>query len=141
VIQRRMRYKSECIRRQLTGLPPPRTIKSMSAESRNAAVQALVFGSINVDLRAYIDGRLSEGSHAGETDELGAMPGGKGLNQAVALAQLNVTTHLVGSVGSDMLNGVVLDYLETVADGTALLIDGVSKQKNVSTGTGFILDT
>lgn len=65
-----------------------------------AGVRALVVGSVNVDLHV----RVRELAARGETvTALGAsrLPGGKGGNQAVALARLGAQARLHGAVGDD----------------------------------------
>jgi ribokinase len=60
----------------------------------------IVFGSINIDLVATVP-RLPI---AGETllgHKFLQIPGGKGANQAVALARLGIHTRMVGRVGTD----------------------------------------
>lgn len=93
----------------------------------------IVFGSINLDLVATVP-RLPD---AGET-LLGhtflQVPGGKGANQAVALAKLGITTQMVGRVGGKsfatqllenlQMCGVQTDYVlvdETVSSGVAMI--------------------
>jgi len=93
----------------------------------------IVFGSINMDLVATVP-RLPV---AGETllgRDFFQMPGGKGANQAVALAQLGIPTQMVGRVGADSFgielvknlkaSGVQTDHVfvdETVGSGVAII--------------------
>lgn len=93
----------------------------------------IVFGSINLDLVATVP-RLP---HKGETllgNDFLQVPGGKGANQAVALAKLGVPTQMVGRVGSRsfatqllenlQIFGVQTDYVyvdETVNSGVAMI--------------------
>ncbi len=63
-------------------------------------MSVLVFGSINMDLVA----RASRLPVPGETllgRDFFTAPGGKGANQAVAIARLGVSTQMVGRVGRD----------------------------------------
>ncbi|MCU0523216.1 MAG: ribokinase [Elainella sp. Prado103] len=74
-------------------------------------MSVIVFGSINMDLvartpRIPVPGETLIG-HSFET-----VPGGKGANQAVAVARLEIPTALIGRVGGDafgetLLNGLV----------------------------------
>lgn len=63
-------------------------------------MRVIVFGSINMDLVARTPRLPSPGEtligHRFET-----VPGGKGANQAVAVARLGISTEMVGRVGSD----------------------------------------
>ncbi|MEU2615085.1 ribokinase [Micromonospora sp. NPDC007271] len=87
----------------------------------------VVVGSVNADLRIEVDmlPRPGETIHGGSPSWLS---GGKGANQAVALARLGRAVTLVGAVGSDQVStdlarqlaaeGVNIDRLATV-DGPA----------------------
>ena len=100
--------------------------------NKHRVAVALVLGSLNLDMGLRVRGSLAPGNLVGESETtmLEHRPGGKGLNQAVAVVQLSVTTHLVGVVGGSPLSSVVLNYLERVADTTALHLDGVRREKN-----------
>ena len=74
-------------------------------------VRALVVGSVNVDLHV----RVSEHPGRGETvigSELSRLPGGKGGNQAVALARLGAQVRLHAAVGEDADGQWSIDQLE-----------------------------
>ncbi|MDB9316380.1 ribokinase [Nodularia spumigena] len=93
----------------------------------------IVFGSINIDLVAT----TSRLPIAGETilgEDFFKIPGGKGANQAVALARLEIPTHMVGRVGAQsfgeelvhnlQLSGVQTENIfidETVNSGVAII--------------------
>ncbi len=75
-------------------------------------MSVIVFGSINMDLVA----RASRLPVPGETllgREFFTAPGGKGANQAVAIARLGVPTQMVGRVGGDSFGGELLNSLQT----------------------------
>ena len=82
------------------------------------SVPALVFGSLNMDLKATHRGTSTsdvlESNSNSFLGDFSALPGGKGLNQAVACARLGVTTHLIGCVGNDGLATTIKDFLHTV---------------------------
>jgi len=63
-------------------------------------MSAIVFGSINMDLVA-IASRLPIAKETLLGDDFLQIPGGKGANQAVALARLGISTYIVGRVGAD----------------------------------------
>ncbi|NEN99563.1 MAG: ribokinase, partial [Moorea sp. SIO3I7] len=60
----------------------------------------IVFGSINMDLVAKTP-RLPVPGETLQGHEFFTAPGGKGANQAVAVARLGIPTNMVGRVGSD----------------------------------------
>lgn len=72
----------------------------------------IVFGSINMDLVA----RTPRLPVPGETllgREFFTAPGGKGANQAVAIARLGFTTQMVGRVGGDSFGTELINSLQT----------------------------
>lgn len=72
----------------------------------------IVFGSINMDLVA----RTSRLPVPGETllgQSFFTAPGGKGANQAVAIARLGIPTQIVGRVGEDSFGRELLHSLQT----------------------------
>ena len=61
----------------------------------------IVFGSINMDLVVYSDKQPAKGETIlGNSFE--TFQGGKGANQAVALARLGAKVSFVGTVGKDL---------------------------------------
>jgi ribokinase len=60
-----------------------------------------VIGSINMDLVSQID-RFPDPGETRTGKEFGTFPGGKGANQAVALARLGASVSMVGKVGDDV---------------------------------------
>jgi ribokinase len=97
----------------------------------------LVVGSLNMDQVV----RVSRIPALGET-LLGAgsvqlIPGGKGANQAVAMARLGATVAMAGRIGSDPFGGRLLQSLQTDHIDTSLLI--VDPQE--ASGTAFIFLT
>ncbi|PSB23451.1 ribokinase [Stenomitos frigidus] len=83
----------------------------------------IIFGSINMDLVA----RTPTLPVPGETllgYSFATVPGGKGANQAVAVARLNIPTVMVGRVGSDGFGQELLSSLQTASvDTTDVLVD------------------
>ena len=75
-------------------------------------MSVVVFGSINIDL-------VVEVSHLpvkGETvigNRFFISTGGKGANQAVALAKLGIPVHLIGQIGDDSFGQTLLQNLQT----------------------------
>jgi ribokinase len=96
-------------------------------------MSAVVFGSLNMDLVSQVP-RLPA---TGETilgSSFVTTPGGKGANQAVALAKLGVPTVMIGRVGNDDFGRSLL------ADLTALNIntDGVFVDPTTHSGVAVI---
>jgi len=93
----------------------------------------LVLGSINIDFVSFV----SRYPQPGETlisNDFGIFQGGKGANQAIALAKLEVPTLMLGRVGKDILSDFALSSLrESGADTT-----GISKSPKNSTGSASI---
>ncbi|HLO88901.1 MAG TPA: ribokinase [Nostocaceae cyanobacterium] len=104
----------------------------------------VVFGSINIDLVATTP-RLPV---AGETllgKDFFKAPGGKGANQAVALARLGVPTYMVGRVGANSFGQELIHALkaanvktehvfvdETISSGVAIItVDDVGENQIV----------
>lgn len=93
----------------------------------------IVFGSINIDLVATVP-RLP---NPGETllgHNFLQVPGGKGANQAVALARLGVPTQMVGRVGADSFGSELLYNLQN----SGVETNNVSIDENVSSGVAAI---
>lgn len=84
---------------------------------------AIVFGSINLDLVARTR-RLPVPGETLQGHEFFTAPGGKGANQAVALARLGVTTQMVGRVGEDDFGSELLSALKAAGVQTeCILVD------------------
>lgn len=83
----------------------------------------IIFGSMNMDLVA----RTPKLPVPGETllgYSFATIPGGKGANQAVAVARLKVPTVMVGRVGGDGFGQTLLTELQTAnVDASAVLVD------------------
>jgi ribokinase len=94
----------------------------------------IVFGSINIDLVATAS-RLPV---AGETllgRDFFKAPGGKGANQAVAVARLGIPTQMVGRVGAHSFGAELVSSLQSAGVKT----ENVSIESMVSSGVAVIL--
>lgn len=93
----------------------------------------IVFGSINMDLVT----KVPHLPHRGETlqgTDFFTTPGGKGANQAVAVAKLGISTRFVGRVGGDNFGEELIQSLQNAKVKTKrLLID-----KSVNSGIAVI---
>ncbi len=63
-------------------------------------MKILVFGSLNIDHDYYVDHLMAPGETIA-ADKLVLAPGGKGLNQAIALAKSGLPVSLAGCLGPD----------------------------------------
>ncbi len=92
-----------------------------------------VFGSINMDLVARTP-RLPAPAETITGHDFFTAPGGKGANQAVAVARLGVPTRLFGRVGEDSFGQTLLAHLNEVGIETgAIFVDA-----GVSSGVAII---
>ncbi len=93
----------------------------------------VVFGSINMDLVA----KTPHLPAPGETligHRFSTVPGGKGANQAVAIARLNLPTVMIGRVGNDRFGQELLQSLQSAKVETKdILIDD-----SISSGVALI---
>lgn len=92
-----------------------------------------VVGSINMDTTVTV-GRIP---NKGETligDSISYIPGGKGANQAVAMAKLGAQVDMFGCVGDDNSGRVLVDNLQQMGVG----VDHIKTIPGISTGTAFI---
>ena len=95
--------------------------------------KVLVLGSINIDFVSFV----SRYPHPGETlvsNDFGIFQGGKGANQAIALAKLDIPTLMLGKVGKDILSNLALSSLKESGVDTT----GISKSQKSSTGSASI---
>jgi len=91
-----------------------------------------VLGSINMDVVVRVD-RFPQVGEAitGLTCEL--MPGGKGANQAIAVANMGVPTDLIGSLGNDEFGKILRGHLIDAG----VNIDAIAQTKS-SSGTAIV---
>ncbi|MDA0565454.1 ribokinase [Streptomonospora sp. S1-112] len=110
----------------------------MSSPSTSPArpPRIVVFGSVNMDLVAYVDTAPASGETVTGT-RFAQVPGGKGANQAVAAARAGADVAFIGAVGDDSFGtqlrgnlvecGIEVSALRTVggASGVAhIVVDG-----------------
>ena len=95
--------------------------------------KVLVLGSINIDFVSFV----SRYPRPGETlvsNDFGIFQGGKGANQAIALAKLDVPTLILGKVGKDILSDFALSSLQESGVDTT----GISNSQKNSSGSASI---
>ena len=92
-----------------------------------------VVGSINMDLVAQVD-RFPEPGETRTGKEFGTFPGGKGANQAVALARLGAEITMAGKIGDDVFGSSYRETFEVEG------VDGsiVAVEEDLSTGVAMI---
>jgi ribokinase len=93
----------------------------------------VVFGSINVDVVTYGD-RVPGPGETLHGDSYAISLGGKGANQAVALARLGAKTHLAGRVGGDAFGAMARESLASFG----VDLTHVEADKSSSTGIAVI---
>jgi len=95
-------------------------------------MKAVVIGSMNMDFTMDVNHLPSKGETVPAV-RLRTSPGGKGLNQAVALARLGAEVLMVGAVGNDASGEVLLGNLPKDR-----IPDSAIKKVDDSTGNAFI---
>ena len=81
----------------------------------------IVFGSINMDLVVYSDKQPTKGETIlGNSFE--TFQGGKGANQAVAVAKLGLPVSLIGKVGNDVFGDELLENLNRETVDTSMVV-------------------
>jgi len=94
----------------------------------------VVLGSLNMDLVVTVP-RLPQAGQTVMGERLGAYPGGKGANQAVAAARLGGHVAMIGRVGRDSFGESLADNLR--ANGVEA--SGVGRDPDQPTGTAVIV--
>jgi len=92
-----------------------------------------VVGSLNMDMVTRVD-RFPEPGETVRGRSFTIFPGGKGANQAVALAKLGAHVEMIGALGDDVLGQRYRQVLAGAQIGTR----GVAEIRGVSTGTASI---
>jgi len=92
----------------------------------------VVVGSINMDLVVAVESIPVPGQTVRATS-FQTIPGGKGANQAVAVARLGWPVYLIGKVGSDSFGSLLRDHLHRAGVNTDFV-----KTINAASGTATI---
>ncbi|TFB08422.1 ribokinase [Candidatus Atribacteria bacterium MT.SAG.1] len=95
--------------------------------------KVLVLGSINIDFVSFVS-RYPQPGETLVSNDFGIFQGGKGANQAIALAKLDVSTLMLGKVGKDILSNFALSSLQE----SRVDITGIAKSQKNSTGSASI---
>jgi ribokinase len=91
----------------------------------------VVFGSVNMDLVTRVP-RLPVPGETLTGYQFDTIPGGKGANQAVAVARLGVPTQMVGRVGGDRFGQDLITSLEAAGVGCDRLLRDPSTTSGVA---------
>ncbi len=103
----------------------------MANSTRQAAIAT--FGSVNVDVCGFC-ARLPKPGETAPGQRYTIALGGKGANQAAAVARLGGQSQMIGRAGNDMFGAMVRDRLDALAVGRKHLIFS----DNASTGVALI---
>jgi len=95
--------------------------------------KVLVLGSINIDFVSFVS-RYPQPGETLTSNDFGIFQGGKGANQAIALAKLDISTSMLGKVGKDILSNFALSSLQE----NRVDISGIDKSQKNSTGSASI---
>ena len=95
--------------------------------------KVLVLGSINIDFVSFVS-RYPQPGETLVSNNFGIFQGGKGANQAIALAKLDVPTFMLGKVGKDTFSDFALSSLQESRVDTT----GITKSQKNSTGSASI---
>jgi ribokinase len=96
-------------------------------------MSVLVFGSLNMDLVTRTQ-RLPQPGETIAGYSFATVPGGKGANQAVAVARLQVPVQMNGRVGSDEFGKMLIKSLRSVG----VNCDGIQVDQSCSSGVAAI---
>ena len=91
--------RQRTVGRQLTS---PSVAEDSPVIASNSPLQLIVFGSLNIDMTATAGGSWPQ-QNASAMGKFRQSQGGKGANEAVAVARLGVRTALVGRLGHAFL--------------------------------------
>jgi ribokinase len=81
----------------------------------------VIFGSINMDLVAHAP-RIARPGETLFGNDFKTVPGGKGANQAVAVARLGGQAHMLGAVGDDMFGSELRGSLQSYGVDTEAIV-------------------
>ncbi len=93
----------------------------------------VVVGAINMDTILNL-GQVPNIGETITTKKRAAIPGGKGVNQAIGAAKLGAEVYLIGKLGKDYEGSVLYDFLKV----NNVNIEGVSTSPEVATGHAYV---
>ena len=92
-----------------------------------------VVGSMNMDMTVTAE-RIPQKGETLKGDSISLMPGGKGANQAAAMAKLGAEVEMFGCVGDDSNGRMLLDHLKQ----TGVKTEHIKISPDAPTGTAVI---
>jgi len=95
--------------------------------------QITVVGSTHMDFIAYME-KFPEPGETVIGESFATSPGGKGANQAVAIARLRARSHFISKVGTDFVGDMLLENLRREGVG----VEDVTRDSRASSGVALI---
>lgn len=111
----------------------PENTHSLDIPYSHHAKRIVVVGSINIDVTLNV-AELPQSGKTASTNTRFIIPGGKGANQAVAVAKLGHKVFLIGKVGNDYDSGLVYSTMEENHVNT----QGLMRDPQAETGKAYI---
>ena len=124
-------------RTQTDQLPEPsyelNHTNSIDIPNNHKDSKIVVVGCLNMDVLINFE-RMPQIGDIVSADNRALIPGGKGLNQAIAASKLGADTYLIGKIGKDHDGSVLHDYLQLHNVNT----EGVKTDPTAPSGTAYI---
>lgn len=109
------------------------SMSSLSPPPKSRQQKFIVVGMANMDTLISVDKQLEPGETVGVNQRM-TTPGGKGLNQSLAITRLGETASLIASLGNDLDGRSLFDCLKENKIDTC----GVSMHEDVPSGHAYI---
>lgn len=106
---------------------------SIAYPRANGRKKIVVVGTINADTLISVE-KYPELGETVSAQGCFSMPGGKGLNQALAVSRLDLDACLIAKVGKDYEGRTISAFLK----GSHVILDGVTVAENAPTGKAYI---
>ena len=130
------RVRHEQLLDQMEARMDARSLGPKAAPTDGGRFACVVFGAINMDTKATTDTKWPQVNYNG-FGRIETSPGGKGANEAVALARLGVRTSLLGGVGNDVYGAKLVEQLaEEGVD-----VERIRKHERTQTGSALQIVT
>ena len=106
---------------------------SIAYPRANGRRKIVVVGTVNADTLISVE-KYPELGETVSAQGCFSMPGGKGLNQALAVSRLDLDACLIAKVGKDYEGRTISAFLK----GSHVILDGVTVAENAPTGKAYI---